>query len=417
MTDTTLSSILGKDVLPPELLASLQEAFDKKVAEAREEAELAIREELAQRYEHDKDQLVEAMDHTITGVLQSYEGQKAEEINRLREAQEKFHSGLKEARKAYRQRMSEHLSQANKFVAEHLAEEVKAIRSERKALAEARVGASKEVTSIKTKLSEAHNSHVTKIDEFVVNQLTRELNEFDQDRRALVETRAKLVAESRRKLKETQDRFVKESAKKLDSVVSEQLVSEMQQLHEDIERNRQNNFGRKIFEAMAAEFMSSYFAEGTETLKLQNILEGAKSELAETKARLAEAEAKSEAVTRKARLAEDRADRSKVMSELLSNLRGEKRAVMEGMLETIRTPELRKSFERFLPLVTETVTTPRNGSTMTKVLSESPKSKPALVTGDQRSNRLIESVAAAENTEMDELATIVHLAGIQKNRI
>lgn len=414
MTDYTLSNILGKEVLPPELLATLQEAFDKKVLEAREEAELAVREELAQRYEHDKDQLVEAMDHAITDVIQSYEAQKAEEINRLREAQEKFNGGLKEARKAYRQRMSEHLNQANDFVAKHLAEEIKALRSEQKLLAEARVSAAKEVESIKTKLSEAHNGHVLKIDEFVVSQLTRELNEFDQDRRALVETRAKLVAESRKKLEETQKRFVKESAKKLDTVISEQLVSEMRQLHEDIERNRQNNFGRKIFEAMAAEFMSSYFAEGTEALKLQNILEGAKSELAETKQRLAEAEAKSEAVVRKARLAEERAERARVMSELTSNLRGEKKAIMEGMLETTKTSDLRKSFDRFLPLVTESAAPRKNQSPSTKVLSESPKSKPALVTGDQRNNRLIESVAAAENPEQDELNTIIHLAGLQK---
>lgn len=415
MTDTTLSNILGKDVLPAELLATLQEAFDKKVAEAREQAELAVREELAQRYEHDKDQLVEAMDRAISDVIQSYEGQKAEEINRLREAQEKFHSGLKEARKAYRQRMSEHLTQANEFVAKHLAEEVKAIRKERKALAEARVKAAEEVTSIKTKLSEAHNSHVTKIDEFVVGQLTRELDEFDQDRRALVETRAKLVAESRKRLKETQDRFVKESAKKLDAVISEQLVTEMQQLHEDIERNRQNNFGRKIFEAMAAEFMASYFAEGTETRKLQSILEGANAELASTKTRLAEAEARAEAVVRKARVAEAEAQRAKIMSELLSPLRGEKRAVMEGMLETTKTPDLRKSFERFLPLVTESATPRKNSSAPARVLHETKAAKPALVTGDQRSNRLIESVAAAEKPELDELATIVHLAGIQKN--
>jgi hypothetical protein len=415
MTDNTLSSILGKDVLPPELVTSLQEAFDKKVAEAREEAEVSVREELAQRFEHDKDRLVEAMDHAITDVIQSYEAQKAEEINRLREAQEKFHSGLKEARRAYRQRMNEHLSSANTFVAKHLAEEVKAIRSERKKLAEARVKAAADVESIKTRLAEAHNRHVKKIDEFVVGQLTGELNEFNQDRRALVETRAKLVAEHRRKLEETQRRFVKESAKKLDQAITAQLRDEMVQLHEDIERNRQNNLGRKMFDAFLGEFMSSYFSEGTEARKFQDMLEGANAELTSTKARLAEAEAKAETVVRKAQLSEARAERAKIMSELLSNLRGEKRAVMEGMLETTKTGDLKKSFERFLPLVTTGAGVARKPSQPAKVLSESPKAKPALVTGDQRSNRLIESVAAAETSEFDELATIVHLAGIQKN--
>ena len=46
----------------------------------------------------------------------------------------------------------------------------------------------------------------------------------------------------------------------------------MTQLHEDLENNRQNMFGRRIFEAVAAEFMTSYLAEGTEIRKLQSIL-------------------------------------------------------------------------------------------------------------------------------------------------
>lgn len=414
--DNTLANILGQG-LPAELVASLEEALATKVAEARELAEQSVREELSRRYEHDKDQLVEAMDRALTDVIKTYESKKADEISKLKEAQEKFHTGLKEARKTFRQRTAEHLDKTNQFVARHLAEEVKAMRVERRGLAEARVKAAEEVAALKAKLSEAHNAHVKKIDEFVVSQVTRELNEFDQDRRALVETRAKLVAESRRRLKETQDRFVAESAKKLDQVISSQLATEMSQLHEDIERNRQNNFGRKMFEAMAAEYMASYFAEGSETRKLQGLLEGVKAELSDTKTRLAEAEAKSTAADRKVRVAEERAERAKIMSELLSNLRGEKRAVMEGMLETTDTRLLRKSFERFLPLVTETATGKKPAVQPSKApLSEGRSTQtPRVVTGDQRNNRLIESVAAAEKPENDEIAQIVRLSGIQKN--
>lgn len=413
--DITLANILGQDVLPPEIMTSLQEAFDKKVQEARELAEMSAREELAQRYEHDKDQLIEAMDRAITDVVQTYEAQKADEITKLREAQEKFQEGLKEAKASYRTRMKEHLNKANDFVAKHLAEEIKSLRGEKTRLAEARVGAADEVADLRSKLAEAHNSHVTKIDEFVVKQLTRELDEFDQDRRALVETRAKLVAESRRKLRETEQRFVKESATKVDRIVSESLAQEMKQLHEDLERHRQNDFGRKIFEAVSAEFMASYFAEGTETKKLQGILETVQSELSETKQRLSEAEATSEKVSRNAKLAEDRADRAKIMSELLSNLRGEKRAVMEGMLDSVKTPDLRKSFERLLPVVTESAQPRKNTQNVSRELTEAPSKTARVITGDQRANRLIESIAAAEQPELDEMSHVLRLAGIHKN--
>jgi hypothetical protein len=419
MTDKTLANLIGEGVLPEELVASLEEAFEarvaEKVAEAREEAELAVREELAQRYEHDKDALVEAMDRAITDVVQQYESQKADEIAKLQEAQEKFQNGLKEAKASYKSKLREHLASANKFIAENLATEVKGMRSERKSLAETRVRAAQELSDIKSKLSEAHNAHVKKIDEFVVNQVSKELNEFAQDRRALVETRAKLISEHRQKLSETQKAFVKESAQKLDHFVTGQIATEMKQLHEDLERNRQNQFGRRLFEAMAAEFAASYYSDGTEAKKIEGVLETVKAELAETKQKLEETAAATETATRKARLAEDRAQRSHVMSELLSNLRGEKRAVMEGMLESVKTPELRKSFERLLPVVlNETAKKPVKAA---KVLNEETQDAPKqtrVVTGDQRSNRLVESIAAEAAADETELAQVVRLAGIKK---
>lgn len=417
--DKTLANIIGEGVLPEELVASLEEAFNarvaEKVSEAREEAELAIREELAQRYEHDKDALVEAMDRAITDVVQHYESQKADEIAKLQEAQEKFQNGLKEAKAEYKTKLREHLSQTNRFIAENLAGEVKEMRAERKSLAETRVRAAQELADVKAKLSEAHNTHVKKIDEFVVNQVSKELNEFAQDRRALVETRAKLISESRKKLEETQKRFVKESAEKLDQFVSGQVADEMKQLHEDLERNRQNQFGRRLFEAMAAEFAASYYSDGTEAKKVQAMLESVQAELAQTKEKLAETSAATDAATRKARLAEDRAHRSQIMSELLSNLRGEKRMVMEGMLESVKTPELRKSFERLLPVVlNETAKKPVKAA---KVLNEETQEAPKqtrVVTGDQRSNRLVESIAAEEAADETEIAQVVRLAGIKK---
>lgn len=412
--DNTLAKLLGNDMLPPELVTSLQEAFDKKIAEARVEIEESVREELARRYEHDKDQLVEAMDRMITDTVQQYEIEKRREIGKLQEAQTQFQSGLKEARKAFRTRTKEHVERANKFVAEHLAAEVKTLREERSKLAETRVTTAKQIASLKENLAKVHNAHVKKIDEFVVKQLTRELNEFDQDRRALVETRVKLAAESRTRLKETQRRFVNESATKLDKMITQQLVSEMSEIHDDLERQRQNNFGRKIFEAMAAEFMTSYFAEGTEAKKLQNVLETKDTELASVKQRLAEAERSSQAAVRKARIAEDRAERSKIMSELLSNIRGEKRSIMEGMLDGVNTPDLRKTFDRLLPVVlNEGARKPAPSKQPGKVLSETRSEQPRVVTGDQRNNRLIEAVETENKLDSD-AAQILRLAGIQK---
>jgi len=69
--DNSISKLLGEDTLPPEIVTALQEAFDKKVAEATKQAESAVREEMARRYEHDKENLVEAMDRMLTDVVQN----------------------------------------------------------------------------------------------------------------------------------------------------------------------------------------------------------------------------------------------------------------------------------------------------------------------------------------------------------
>lgn len=414
--DNTLANILGQVGLPQELVTTLQEAFDQKVAEARDEAEMSVRDEFARRYEHDKAELVEAMDRMLNDVVQKHEENKIAEAAKLTEARTKYNTAVKESRKAYKTKMAEHMTLTRKFVMEQLTKEITGLRAEKNELIAERIRVAEEVEATKQALAETQAQRLKKIDEFVVRRVGKELNEFAQDKRALVETRVKLVAESRGKLKDTQSRFVKESAKKVEKMVSESLNREMTQLHEELERNRQNMFGRRIFEAVAAEFMSSYLAEGTEIRTLQNVLEAKETELNTAKAKLEETAKAAELAARKVKLAEDRAIRTKIMSELLSNLRGEKRNVMEGMLETVKTQNLRESFNKLLPVVLNEnarKVAPQAKKTLNEGASQPQAKRTVAVTGDQRNNRLFET-AQPENEIDSEIAQIVRLSGIQK---
>jgi hypothetical protein len=95
------------------------------------------------------------------------------------------------------------------------------------------------------------------------------------------------------------------------------------------------------------------------------------------------------------------------MSELMGNLKGEKRAVMESMLETTKTSVLRQAFSKLLPVVLSEGTR-KVAPTGTKVLNESPSQT---VTGN-RGRIVEESKDEAQNNA--EIAAIVHLAGIRK---
>jgi hypothetical protein len=189
----------------------------------------------------------------------------------------------------------------------------------------------------------------------------------------------------------------------------------MKQLHEDIEAHRQNDFGRRIFEAVAAEFQTSYLAEGTEMRKLQQVLESKEAEIAAKQAEVAAVEQKlteaaeaKAAAERKIALAEGRAERTKIMSELMSNLKGDKRAVMESMLETTKTSQLRAAFNKLLPVVLNEGPV-RVLPTGKKVLTESPAQT---VTGDREVRETSQPVAKDEN--YPEMAAIVRLAGVRK---
>lgn len=407
--DKTLTNILGADVLPAELMSQLEEAFAKKVAEARNEAELSLREEFARRYENDKANLVEAMDRMLTDVVQKYEDGKVAEIKKLGEARTKFHRAVKEAKRYHKTKLDEQAAALKTTGVKRIAEEIEGLRAQKQKFVTEQKRLERAYEALKKEMAVSHATRLKKIDEFVVRSVGRELKEFAQDHRALIETRIKLVTESKKKLKETQARFVKEAAKKAETVINECLKREMTQLHEDLERNRQNMFGRRIFEAVAAEFMTSYLAEGSEVRKLQKVIETKEKELATTKARLDETNKAAEIAKRKIKLAEDSATRTKVLGELLSNLRGEKRSVMESMLATTKTEQLRSTFDRLLPVVLSESGVRKAAP---KVLSETAKPDRRVVTGD-RANRLFES--AQTEAEMDnDLAQVVRLAGIQK---
>jgi hypothetical protein len=449
---------------------SLQESFDARVeaaaTEARELAEQQVREEMSQRVEHDKATLVEAMDRMLTDVVQKYESEKVAESAKLKEAQArasavagelraaykarlkehaqvlesfvmqklsqeigefsedknavagmriKLASALAENKTAYKARMAEHMSQMRTFVVQKLDEQMKALRKQELALNEQRAALETETATLRSQLEEQFAQRVATVDRFVVQKVAEELREFHEDKRALVEKRVQLVSEARSQLAATQRKFVKEAAKLVDLKVTETMKVELKQLHEDLERNRQNMFGRRIFEAVSAEFMTSYFSDSTEVKKLSAILESKDAELVAAKQKLQESQQATDAASRKAKLAEEAATRTKTMAELLSPLAREKRAVMGELLETVKTTQLREAFTKYLPAVLNEgskKTAPQSRQT----LSEAPKEKNTVaVTGDQRNNRLLETVQAEDTESVStETATILKLAGLKK---
>jgi hypothetical protein len=302
----------------------------------------------------------------------------------------------------------------DKMVTDGLATEIQAVAAEKRALAEDRVkfqGKMKESAQkfngfLVTKLAEEigelrkdrkmHAEGLEKLENFMVHALAREIQEFAQDKREVVETKVRLVREARGKLEQLKARFVKESAEKMTRAVSRHLKAELTQLHEDVKVARENNFGRRIFEAYAAEFGATHLNEKAEVKKLYNLITNKDRQLAEAIELTEKAKVLIERKEREVRMIKESNARQTAMDELLSPLNQEKADVMRNLLESVQTSRLKNAFEKYLPAVLEDRSVKAR-----KVISE----QVTAVTGDK-------TVPETQQEERSNVIDLKRLAGL-----
>jgi hypothetical protein len=315
-----IKPLLDSDLINEEAQQQISEAWEAKLNEAREQVRAELREEFAQRYEHDKSVMVEALDRMVTEGLSA-------EINAVQAEKQ----ALAEDRVKFQGKMKESATKFNDFMVTKLAEEIGELRKDRK----------------------AHTEGFQKLEKFIVKALAEEIMEFAEDKKDVVETKVRLVREAREKLETLKSRFVKESARKMSESVAKHLKAELTQLHEDIKVARENNFGRRIFEAYAAEFGATHLNEKAEVRKLHDIIAHKNEKLAEAIQLSKKARVLVESKEREIRMIKESNERANAMEELLAPLNEEKREVMKNLLESVQTSRLSSAFEKYLPAVLE----------------------------------------------------------------
>ena len=361
-----LKTLFENDVVSSEVRAQIEEAWEAKVRENRMQATAELREEFAQKYEHDKQTMVEAIDTLLSERL-------AEEIAEFAEDRKQ----LAEAKAKYAVAMRENANLLKGFVSEQLANEIKELRADKKAMAE----------------------NYAKLEEFVVEALSNEIAEFYEDKKDLAETKVRLVREAKTHFAKVKKDFIERSATAVSEMVGKSLKSEITALKEDIDTARRNDFGRKIFEAFASEYTTSHLNENSEVAKLMGVLAAKDKQLTEAKAFAAKAKTLAESVNKeKMRLVES-ARREKIMNSLVAPLGKEQREIMTDLLESVQTDRLQKQFEKYLPSVIDGNTPAKRKATLTEGKTE--------VTGN-RTETMTQTKADADNNVID----IKRLAGL-----
>jgi predicted SnoaL-like aldol condensation-catalyzing enzyme len=359
-----IEKILGSEVLSEEVKQSVTEAWEAKLAEAREDITAELREEFAGRYENDKTQIVEAMDAMLNDTIKS-------ELNEFAEDKAK----LAQDRVAYKKAVKEHAKLLDEFIMQTLKTEITELREDR----------------------EAQKANFGKLENFVLEQLTKELNEFHEDKRSLVEQKVKMVTEGKKVIAEAKATFVKNAAEKVEKIIENALTGELTTLKEDIQKAKENEFGRKIFETFSAEFMTSTLAEGTQVAKLSRQVEEVNAQLDEANKVITDKEVAIMEAKRETKIAKDMTDRKATLNEMMAPLSKDQKEIMGALLESVKTEKLRDAFNKYLPNVLKE---DAKVSTEKAKLTENTK----VVTGDKATSQ--------SETGTAEIINLKKLAGI-----
>ena len=330
-----ISKLVESGAISEDVQKGIQEAWDSKIKENKETVGAELREEFAKRYEHDKSNMIEAIDKMMGEKL-------SEEITKFVEDRK----ALAQEKIAYKENVGKHSAKLESFMLSKLSEELKELHGDRKGVHE----------------------NFKKMEEFVVGALAKEIKEFHEDKKGVVETKVKLVAEAKKQMAKMKEAFITRSAKVVESAVNKKLAEELKSLKEDITAARTVNFGKKIFEAFASEYQNSYLNEKSETAKLMKVVDETTMKLKDAEKAIEEKQAVIESKEAESKRQADLMERKEKMAEMLKPLGKDKSEVMSQLLESVQTDKLEASFNKYLPHVMADKAVTREGA---KVLSES----------------------------------------------
>jgi len=359
-----VKQLFENNVISEEIKSEIESAWESRIQESRDQVTAELREEFAQKYEHDKGAMVEAVEAMLTDRLQAELGELAED-----------RQGLIEARAKYAKKMKDDSKAMESFIFNNLNKELAELHEDRKAVA----------------------GNVAKLESFIVDALAKEIAEFHADKKDLAETKVKLVRESKAKFEAIKKDFIAKSAKIIEETVAKGLKSEMSQLKEDIDAARRNDFGRRIFESFASEYAASHLNEKSETAKLLKVVDQKTQELEEAAKIVAETQTLVTSKEKEIAIIKESAKRRDVMGELLGPLSGDKKSVMGELLESVQTDKLYSAFDKYLPAVMN------GGAPAKKVLSEGKE-----ITGDKQAPQ-----SSGKEEKTAEIFDIRRLAGLK----
>ena len=233
------------------------------------------------------------------------------------------------------------------------------------------------------------DSLIENVETFVAKKLEEEIEELRHDIerfRDLEAEYAEKIVEEKHAMAETLSEELDQLVDKMDAFFDLRLSEEFKELREDLEIVKQNEFGRKIFEAFATEFNGSYIDEDS----IQSKLQAAVAKLDDAQSTIAKLEESQSKMVRESKL-----------EKILAPLQGKKREQMSFVLQNVETARLEEAYNHFIGRVLKEEQAPavRQEADAKPQLTES-----VVVTG--------EDIAPAKSVASDKFSQLRKLAGM-----
>lgn len=207
-----------------------------------------------------------------------------------------------------------------------------------KSLFESKVLNDETKTVIREAWDTAVNAHKAELETEYAGKLNEAVKELNADSIKMVEEAvaeemesvAEELAEARSlevtyadKLQEFKEEYAQKTDELVQQLVSETVTEELNELKEDIDFAKKHQFGAKMFEAFQNSYEQMF---GSSDVNIHGQLEEAQKEL-------------------------DGYRRKEIIGSLLENVAGEKRAVVETILDGVATDRLEAKFESLRPVI------------------------------------------------------------------
>ncbi len=421
---SNFQKVLDSVELPDELKQQIKEAWEAEVQANYEKVQAEHEHKLTESVGTEINDMVAAADALITSTLKKEISEMAEQRKEMRGIMDK------ERAKAVQQRIREskeakrNAELLENLVTQVLDSEIRELISERK---DFKVEQDKRLNEMDQLIKESVQVEIkelkadrevikesmSKMDDLVIGQLTRELSEFQADRRQLKEEKRKLKQDHERKLEEAKNAFMERAGKSVSTMIDNTLRKQLTELKEDIQIAKHNTFGRKIFEAFAAEYLTSHLSEGTELHKLRTKIEESNKNIAKMQQIIKEKEDKLNSSKAALRESREMNKRSEKMNSLLRPLNTTQRETMKALLEGVATDKLEESFKRYVPTILENSTRKKERKSLNEQSSKEEKPVLSESTGDRSKMNYQPTTVDPQNQEED-YSEIFRLAGVKR---